>query len=185
MRALRQKDFELAETIPAMSDKFLIASLQFLIDSTIMLVLTAVKHEEEKKKKGEQEHALSSSNTNVKGKGSECKQEEKWIHIWGHLACSIIFCCYSATLFAFWASLQGSVWSRDPWQGRPKLAGYTWLVPSFQQDVKRLNSTRACFVTHNRYCIKNGRWQVPTSRVIFWKRTNWMSSHMSKGFKTT
>lgn len=93
-----------------------------------MLVVTAVKHEE--KKEGEQKHALSRNN-NVKGKGSECKQEETRINIWEPLACSIIFCCYSAALFAFWASLQGWVWSRDPWQGRPKLAGYTWPVPSF------------------------------------------------------
>lgn len=94
----------------------------------MMLVVTAVKHEE--KKEGEQKHALSSNN-NVKGKGSECKQEETRIDIWEPLVCSIIFGCYSAALFAFWASLQGWVWSRDPWQGRPKLAGYTWPVPSF------------------------------------------------------
>ena len=54
----------------------------------MMLVVTAVKHEE--KKEGEQKHALSSNN-NVKGKGSECKQEETRIDIWEPLVCSIIF----------------------------------------------------------------------------------------------
>lgn len=48
-----------------------------------------------------------------------------------------------------------------------------------------LNSTnyQGCFMTHNRYSVKNVRWKVPTSRLVFWKRANWKSSPVPKCFQ--